>query len=54
MRLLLVEDNDRLSEFLEKALHDSGFTVDRCASAQDADAALAGVKFDATIMRFRS
>ena len=50
MRLLLVEDNDRLSEFLEKALHDSGFTVDRCASATDADAALAGVKFDATIM----
>ena len=50
MRLLLVEDNDRLSEFLEKALHDSGFTVDRCASVQDADAALAGVKFDATIM----
>ncbi|MBW8785597.1 MAG: response regulator transcription factor [Novosphingobium sp.] len=50
MRLLLVEDNDRLSEFLEKALHDSGFTVDRCASVVDADAALAGVKFDATIM----
>jgi DNA-binding response OmpR family regulator len=50
MRLLLVEDNDRLSEFLEKALHDSGFTVDRCANAADADAALAGVKFDATIM----
>ena len=24
MRLLLIEDNDRLSEFLEKALHDSG------------------------------
>ncbi|HEY4161626.1 MAG TPA: response regulator transcription factor [Dongiaceae bacterium] len=50
MRLLLVEDNDRLSEFLEKALHDSGFTVDRCANVTDADAALAGVKFDATIM----
>ena len=50
MRLLLVEDNDRLSEFLEKALHDSGFTVDRCATVTDADAALAGVKFDATIM----
>src|ERR1043166_7472786 len=36
MRLLLVEDNDRLSEFLEKALHDSGFTVDRCASVTEA------------------
>lgn len=50
MRLLLIEDNDRLSEFLEKALHDSGFTVDRFATLTDADAALAGAHFDASII----
>ena len=50
MRLLLIEDNDRLSEFLEKALHDSGFTVDRFATLGDADAALAGARFDAAII----
>lgn len=50
MRLLLIEDNDRLSEFLEKALHDGGFTVDRFATLGDADAALAGAKFDASII----
>jgi two-component system, OmpR family, response regulator QseB len=50
MRLLLIEDNDRLSEFLEKALHDSGFTVDRFATLADADAALAGARFDASII----
>ena len=46
MRLLLVEDNDRLSEFLEKALRDANFTVDRVADLGGADAALAGARFD--------
>jgi len=50
MRLLLIEDNDRLSEFLVKALHDGGFTVDRFATLADADAALAGARFDAAIV----
>jgi DNA-binding response OmpR family regulator len=50
MRLLLVEDNDRLSEFLEKALRDANFTVDRVADLGGADAALAGARFDAVIL----
>ncbi len=50
MRLLLVEDNDRLSEFLEKALRDANFTVDRVADLGDADVALAGARFDAVIL----
>jgi len=50
MRLLLVEDNDRLSEFLEKALRDANFTVDRVADLSGADAALAGARFDSVIL----
>ncbi|TXH37517.1 MAG: response regulator transcription factor [Rhodospirillaceae bacterium] len=50
MRLLLIEDNDRLSEFLEKALRDANFTVDRVADLRDADAAMAGARFDAVIL----
>jgi DNA-binding response OmpR family regulator len=50
MRLLLVEDNDRLSEFLEKALRDANFTVDRVADLGGADAALAGARFDSVIL----
>lgn len=50
MRLLLVEDNDRLSEFLEKAIRDANFTVDRVPDLSGADAALAGARFDAVIL----
>lgn len=50
MRLLLVEDNDRLSEFLEKGLADAGFAVDRAGTLAEAAASLDASRFDAVIL----
>ena len=50
MRLLLVEDNDRLAEFVVKGLTDAGFTVDRVARLDEAVAALATAKFDTVVL----
>jgi len=50
MRLLLVEDNDRLSEFLEKGLADAGFAVDRAGTLVEAAASLDASRFDAVIL----
>ena len=50
MRLLLVEDNDRLSEFLEKGLADAGFTVDRAGTCAEATAFFDVSRFDAVIL----
>ena len=50
MRLLLVEDNNRLSEFLEKGLADAGFTVDRAATCAEAAAFFDASRFDAVIL----
>jgi DNA-binding response OmpR family regulator len=50
MRLLLVEDNDRLAEFVGKGLGDSGFTLDRVANLAEASSALAAGRFDAILL----
>jgi len=50
MRLLLIEDNDRLSEFLEKGLRDAGFAVDRVGTFAEAAAAFGASRFDAVIL----
>jgi DNA-binding response OmpR family regulator len=50
MRLLLVEDNDRLAHFLAKGLGESGFTVDCVGLAEEAEAALATTRFDAVVL----
>ncbi|WP_374384617.1 response regulator [Dongia sp.] len=50
MRLLLIEDNDRLSEFLEKGLSDAGFAIDRAGSFAEAAAAFDASRFDAVIL----
>jgi two-component system response regulator QseB len=50
MRLLLIEDNDRLSEFLEKGLVDAGFAVDRVGTFAEAAAAFDASRFDAVIL----
>ncbi|WP_374652175.1 response regulator [Dongia sp.] len=50
MRLLLIEDNDRLSEFLEKGLGDAGFAVDRAGTFTEAAAAFGASRFDAVIL----
>jgi DNA-binding response OmpR family regulator len=50
MRLLMIEDNDRLSEFLEKGLSDAGFAVDRADTLADADIILETSRVDAVIL----
>jgi DNA-binding response OmpR family regulator len=46
MRVLLVEDHDRLAGFVLKGLTEAGFTTDRVATLRDALAALATTRYD--------
>jgi len=50
MRLLLVEDNERLAGFVASNLRSAGFLVDVVGEADDATAALASTRFDACIL----
>ena len=50
MRLLLVEDNDRLAQLVVKGLSEAGFTADRVARLDEAAAALATGKFDTVVL----
>jgi len=50
MRLLLIEDHDRLAELTVKALGDAGFATDRVAGVEDAEAALAVARYDAIVL----
>jgi DNA-binding response OmpR family regulator len=47
LRLLVIEDEDRLSGILKSKLSDIGFTVDIAGSATDASAALELINYDA-------
>jgi DNA-binding response OmpR family regulator len=50
MRVLLVEDNERLSSLMRGGLARAGFTVDAFASLTDADAAVATVDYDLILL----
>ena len=50
MRLLVIEDEDRLSGILKSKLGDIGFAVDIAGSAADASAALELINYDAAIL----
>ncbi len=50
MRLLVIEDQDRLSGILKSKLGDVGFTVDIAGSAVDASAALELINYDAAVL----
>lgn len=50
MRLLVVEDEDRIAELVRSALARAGFMVDILNSALDADAALMAMSYDAVIL----
>jgi DNA-binding response OmpR family regulator len=50
MRLLIVEDEERIAELVRSALVKAGFTVDVLNSALDADAAVRSVSYDAVIL----
>ena len=50
MRLLVIEDEDRLSGILKSKLGETGFTVDIAASAEDAGIALELINYDAAVL----
>lgn len=50
MRILLVEDNDRLSVLIAEALRKGGFAVDAVGVAADAEAAISSIRYDAMIL----
>lgn len=50
MRLLLVEDNDRLRELLSDSLRDAGYAIDAVARAAEFRAAAASIAYDAFII----
>ena len=50
MRLLVVEDSDKLSQLLAEGLQSAGFQVDRLASVGEAQAALATTRYAALIL----
>lgn len=50
MRILIVEDEQRIAEILTAALRKAEFTVDAVATAADANEALATIPYDAAIL----
>jgi DNA-binding response OmpR family regulator len=50
VRLLVIEDEDRLSGILKSRLGDAGFAVDVAGSAGDAEAALELINYDAAVL----
>jgi len=50
MRLLLVEDNERLAGAVAQHLKGAGFTIDRVGLAAEASAALAAARYDAIVL----
>lgn len=50
MRLLLIEDNERLAEHTATVLRRAGFAIDAVGSGEDGLAALAGVRYDVIVL----
>jgi two-component system, OmpR family, response regulator len=50
MRILVVEDDDKIASFLVKGLKQSGFAVDRCADGERAFGLAQSVAYDAAIV----
>lgn len=50
MRLLLVEDNRQLAEFLQSSLAQAGFSISPVETAAEAKAALTGTRFDVLVV----
>jgi len=50
MRLLLIEDNQRLADYLAIALQNGGFAVDHVGTTADADGALATTHYDTLLL----
>lgn len=50
MRILLVEDNERLRELTQRQLRDAGFAVDAVGDLAGADAAARAERYDAVVL----
>jgi DNA-binding response OmpR family regulator len=50
MRLLLIEDNHRLADYLATGLRNGGFAVDHVTTTADAEGALAGTHYDSLLL----
>jgi DNA-binding response OmpR family regulator len=50
MRLLLIEDNQRLADYLATALQNGGFAVDQVGTTADAEGALAATHYDTLLL----
>jgi DNA-binding response OmpR family regulator len=50
MRILIVEDDELVADALKRGLAEAGFAVDRVASAEQAEAALATEEFDLAVV----
>jgi DNA-binding response OmpR family regulator len=50
MRLLLIEDNQRLADYLSAALRNGGFAVDHVSTTADAEGALATTRYDTLLL----
>ncbi len=50
MRILVVEDDQRLARFLERVLTEEGYAVDRCASGADAVTQLRASGYDLVLL----
>lgn len=50
MRILIVEDNERVSSFLLKGLHEAGHAADHAANGRDGMFLAASERYDAVIM----
>ena len=50
MRILLIEDHDRLASFVRKGLGKEGFTVDLFGTLAEGMAAVEAVSYDAVIL----
>ena len=50
MRLLVVEDEQRIVEVLKDGLEKAGFTVDAVNTAASANSAISNISYDAAIL----
>lgn len=50
MRILLIEDVDRLAEFVREGLRREGFAVDRCATLDEAESACRTTRYDLIVL----
>ena len=50
MRLLLIEDNQRLADYVATALQNGGFAVDHVSTTADADGAIATTHYDTLLL----